>query len=69
MLTKGTLVYLVLYPRDGPYLAVVGVPAELEVDARLLSLLQVVRLVVEENREQAIPLPLLVRDGSRWTLP
>ena len=37
-------------PGDGPNLSPMGVPAQLEVDTSLLSILQVVGLVVKDNR-------------------
>ena len=48
---EGALVDVFRNPRNGPNLSVVGVTAELEVDALLLGLLQVVGLVVEEDGE------------------
>ena len=47
----GTFIDAVGNPADGPHLPVVGVPRELEVDARLLGLLQAVGLVVEQDGE------------------
>ena len=48
-MSPGFLEHQVGGPGDGPDLAAVRVPAELEVDARLLGFFQVVGLVVQED--------------------
>ena len=49
VLAEGTLVDGIGNPRDGPYLAVVGMAAELEIDTGLFGLFKVVGLVVEDD--------------------
>ena len=64
--TEGILVDGIGYPGDRPNLPVVGMTAELEVDAVLLSLFQVVRLVVEEDSELLVF--LLVRKHGQTSV-
>lgn len=47
--TEGTLVDMFRDPRDGPDLSVMGVATELEVYLLALCLIQMVRLVVEQD--------------------
>jgi hypothetical protein len=49
MTTEGTFVDMFRNPRNGPYLPVMGVTAELEVDMLLLSLFQMVRLMDKQD--------------------
>ncbi len=49
VIAEGALVDALGDPRDGPYLSVMGVSAELEVDVLSLSLFQMVGLMVQED--------------------
>jgi hypothetical protein len=51
MTTPRTLIDMVGNPGDRPHLSAMGMSTQLEVDAGGLCTIQVVRLVVEENRE------------------
>ena len=64
--TEGILVDGIGYPGDRPHLPVVGMTAELEVDAVLLSLFQMVRLMVEEDSE--LLALLLVRNHGQTSV-
>ena len=51
---EGLFIQEVRHKTEGPYLTVMGVPAELEIDSGLLGLLQVIGLMVKQDGKKAV---------------